>query len=153
MNKMNETFQKYRVYVDPNAEEPVVLKWSESTSLRHLHAIKLEYGCNRRGYCDGHEREDVVAARKEFIDKWYALEPRMHLWCKAPGRWVHVDDFKFKGAGALDRNDLPGELGSMCKEGVEYADDPNERPLLVFAQDETAYLSKKCNAMCCNELF
>jgi len=137
---MNALFIKYDVFKNPDAteHERIHMTWSESTALRHMHEIKLKYGCYARGYCDGHEREDVVAARQDYIRDWYALEPRMHLWCKRSGSWHHVDEYKLTGEHALDR-DLLGDFGGMCKIGTQWANDPADLPLLVFANDESTY--------------
>ena len=122
--KMNALFSKYDVFASPGQH----LKWSVSTALRFMHRIKLEYGAYSKGYCDGHDREDVLAYLQLYIAKWYSLEPRMHLWIKqtefdANGdetfSWRHVDEFKLKGHGSLNRDNLPGCFGGQCKIGTE----------------------------------
>ena len=110
-----------------------------------MHKIKLEFGCYKKGYCDGHEREDVIEAHKEYIKTWKSLENRMHLWFQdQTQKWCHVDEFKLKGENSLDRNSL-GPFGGNCKIGTEWADNPSDRPLLVIANDESTFKSKKKN--------
>ena len=82
---MNALFIKYDVFENPNAPAPdrKHLQWkAESTAVKYMHAIKLQYGFYQKGYCDGHEREDVIAARDDYAEVWYRLEQRMHLWFK-----------------------------------------------------------------------
>ncbi|KAJ3521969.1 hypothetical protein NMY22_g12088 [Coprinellus aureogranulatus] len=51
---------------------------SLSQAYRWLRANGYRYGRRRRGmYIDGHEREDVVAYREEFIERWAEYEKRM----------------------------------------------------------------------------
>ena len=129
---------------DAPAADRQHLQWkSEDTALRHMHKIKLEFGCYKKGYCDGHEREDVIEAHKEYIKTWKSLENRMHLWFQdQTQKWCHVDEFKLKGENSLDRNSL-GPFGGNCKIGTEWADNPSDRPLLVIANDESTFKSKK----------
>ena len=79
MNKMNSLFAKYDVRDSGGIN---YLEWSESTALRYMHKIKLEYGGYSKGYCDDHDRPDVLEALASYIQQWYSLEPRMHLWIK-----------------------------------------------------------------------
>lgn len=150
--KMNELFAKYDVR-DSGGEH---LKWSLSTALRCMHRIKLEYGGYHKGYCDGHDRPDVLESLGEYIENWYSLEPRMHLWIKqivvdgqpsgtSEDSWRHVDEFKLKGPNALNRDDLEGEFGGQCKVGIEWHADPSKRPLLTFANDEVIFKTKRNN--------
>ena len=130
------------------------LKWSERTACRYMHRLKLEFGGYTKNYCDGHEREDVLQARQKYIADWYDLEPRMHLWiphvdvasetATNTTSWRHVDEFKLKGPNALDRQTL-GEFGGSCKVGDEYDPNPSCRPLLVFANDECIFRTKRSN--------
>ena len=112
--KMNELFVKYNVRESADK----YLEWSDSTALRFMHQMKLEYGGYSKGYCDGHDRPDVLASLQEHIKFWYSHEPRMHLWIKQielngdneTFSWRHVDSFKLKGPGSLNRDDLPGSF-------------------------------------------
>ena len=77
----------------------------------------------------------------------------MHLWIQQididgdnpeERLWRHVDEFKLQGHGSLNRDTL-GEFGGLCKVGVEYDPDSNKRPLLVFANDECIFRTKRAN--------
>ena len=148
--KINSLFIKFNV-LNSTGNKP--LEWSTSTALRFMHKVKLEYGGYTKGYCDGHDREDVLESLAVFIEEWYKLEPRMHLWIKQVDLsrgiredvWRHVDEFKLQGPGSLDRNNLEGSFGGACKVGVEGHPLPAERPLLVFANDEVIFRTKRCN--------
>ena len=102
-----------------------VEKRVESTALRHrhMHKIKLEYGVYKKGYCDGHEREDVIENRSEYIKYWKSLEDRMHLWFHDHNtqEWRHVDEFKLKGEHSLNRDSL-GPFGGINKIGTQAFD-------------------------------
>lgn len=89
MQKMNEWFVHYKVYEDPGAAEPKPLKWSESTALRHMHAIKLEYGCYARGYCDGHERADRAWSPVPFPAQ-VSLRAQLDRALLVPGKVAHA---------------------------------------------------------------
>ena len=146
MGKINELFRQYNV-LNTSGQQ---LKWSQSTACRYMHRLQLEYGGYTQNYCDGHEREDVLADRDTYIQAWYQLEPRMHLWIEqvdvetSASSWRHVDEFKLKGPKALDRGNL-GEFGGKCKVGIEYDPLPANRPLLVFANDECIFRTKRSN--------
>ena len=63
---MNEQFVKYDVFVNPDAPDAdrKHLVWkSEGTALKYMHMIKLEHGLYSKGYCDGHDRPDVLDAQ------------------------------------------------------------------------------------------
>ena len=110
-----------------------------------MHKLKLEFGAYAKGYCDGHERPDVIEARTEYIKIWRSLEPRMHLWFKDQDqRWRHVDEFKLKGPDSLNRDTL-GEFGGTCKVGKEWDPTPSNRPLLVLFNDESTFKVKRNN--------
>ena len=76
----------------------------------------------------------------------------MHLWIRQidvetdslspTSLWRHVDEFKLKGPTALDRQSL-GEFGGECKLGTEFGPVPGKRPLLVFANDECIFRTKR----------
>ncbi|EIM84034.1 uncharacterized protein STEHIDRAFT_27887, partial [Stereum hirsutum FP-91666 SS1] len=53
-----------------------------NTACKWLAKMGWRYGRKRNGmYVDGHEREDVVKYRKEFVQRWKEkYEPRMHVW-------------------------------------------------------------------------
>ena len=54
---------------------------SERTAQRWLWKMRWRYRALRHGmYADGHEREDVVAYRKAFADRWMEYEKRFHIW-------------------------------------------------------------------------
>jgi hypothetical protein len=55
-----------------------------STGRRWLHRMQWRYGKALKGmYIDGHERDDVVAYRDTFIERWYRdYEPRMVTYDK-----------------------------------------------------------------------
>jgi hypothetical protein len=56
-------------------------KISLRTAQRWLHAMGWRYGRKKNGmYIDGHEREDVVEYRREFIGRWKIYEKRMYLY-------------------------------------------------------------------------
>ena len=148
MKKINVLFVQYNVR-KTNGD---TLEWSESTACRYMHRLKLEYGGYSQNYCDGHDREDVLEFRARYIHDWYELEPRMHLWIRhmdisadsPTPAWRHVDEFKLKGPTALDRQSL-GEFGGECKLGTEFDPVPTNRPLLVFANDECIFRTKRSN--------
>ena len=98
-----------------------------------MQKIQLESGYYKKGYCDGHEREDVIEARNKYISTWKSLEERMHLWFRDQytNEWRHVDEFKLKGDGSLNRDSL-GPFGGDCKVGIEWAENPDDRPLLTL---------------------
>ena len=48
------------------------------TSRRWMHQVGYKYGVWKKGvFIDGHERNDVVRYRIEFLKRAEALEPRM----------------------------------------------------------------------------
>ena len=54
---------------------------SERTARRWLHKLNWRFGPTQHGmYLDGHERPDVVAYRKAFVERWQEYEKRFHLW-------------------------------------------------------------------------
>ena len=56
-------------------------KISLRTAQRWLHAMGWRYGRKKNGmYVDGHEREDVVEYRREFIERWKVYEKRMYSY-------------------------------------------------------------------------
>lgn len=56
-------------------------KISLRTAQRWLHTMGWRYGRKKNGmYIDGHEREDVVEYRTEFIERWKVYEKRMYSY-------------------------------------------------------------------------
>ena len=56
-------------------------KISLRTAQRWLHRMGWRYGKKTKGmYIDGHEREDVVKYREEFIVRWKEYEKRMIIY-------------------------------------------------------------------------
>jgi len=54
---------------------------SLSTAQRWLEKLKWRYGKVKNGmYIDGHERDDVVAYRKDFVERWAGYETRFQIW-------------------------------------------------------------------------
>lgn len=56
-------------------------KISLRTAQRWLHAMGWRYGRKKNGmFINGHEREDVVEYRGEFIERWKGYEKRMYSY-------------------------------------------------------------------------
>ena len=112
-----------------------------ATATRWLHDLGFGWGKRQKGYCDGHEKPEIVADRVRFCTKYVELMKRMHLWCEDPdtGEVRCVDDYKLgNDDGELDRLTL-GEFGGKPHPdaGVSERDpDPGKRPLKVVNQDE-----------------
>jgi hypothetical protein len=54
---------------------------SIKTGLRWLEKLGWSYGKLKNGmYLDGHERSDVVAYRRGFVECWMGYERRFHRW-------------------------------------------------------------------------
>jgi hypothetical protein len=54
---------------------------SKKTATRWLQKLDWRYEGIRNGmYIDGHERDDVVAYRREFVGRWKFYEKRFHQW-------------------------------------------------------------------------
>jgi hypothetical protein len=54
---------------------------STKTATRWLKKVDWRYESVRNGmYIDGHEREDVVAYRRAFVERWKMNEKRFHQW-------------------------------------------------------------------------
>jgi hypothetical protein len=54
---------------------------SERTAQQWLWKMRWRYCALRQGmYADGHERVDVVAYRKVFVNRWMEYEKRFHIW-------------------------------------------------------------------------
>jgi hypothetical protein len=54
---------------------------SKRAACEWLEKLSWQYGVQRKGmYINGHERGDVVAYRKEFIERWKQYERRFHLF-------------------------------------------------------------------------
>jgi len=48
---------------------------SLSTTQHWMHKLDWRYGCKKNGmYIDGHEHEDVVQYRKDFLARWKEYE-------------------------------------------------------------------------------
>lgn len=67
-----------------SAREDVMERWgiarpiSERTAERWLKKMDYRYRQEKKGYADGHEREDVVRYRQEvFLKEWFKLQERM----------------------------------------------------------------------------
>ena len=68
-----------KLHVLLNLPKPIVV--SESTARRWMHSLGLTYGGFSKGlYHDGHEREDVVQFRHEFLDRMLYYETRMRKY-------------------------------------------------------------------------
>jgi hypothetical protein len=51
------------------------------TAQRWLHKMGWRYGRKRNGmYVDGHEREDIVQYREQFIERWKVYDKRMYSY-------------------------------------------------------------------------
>ena len=54
---------------------------SKKTATRWLQKLDWRYQSARNGmYIDGHEREDVVAYRQAFVERWKTYDLRFHRW-------------------------------------------------------------------------
>jgi hypothetical protein len=54
---------------------------SLATAHRWLAKLEWRYGKKSNGmYFDGHEREDVMAYREAFVNRWAEYETRFHFW-------------------------------------------------------------------------
>jgi hypothetical protein len=54
---------------------------SKKTATRWLQKLDWRYESSQNGmYIDGHEREDVVVYRREFVERWGTYEKRFHKW-------------------------------------------------------------------------
>jgi hypothetical protein len=62
---------------------------SHTVAWRFMHILGLKFGSLRKGFIQDHERKDVVAKRKQFVQEWMILEPRMLCW-----RFVDVQKAK-----------------------------------------------------------
>ncbi|KIO18904.1 hypothetical protein M407DRAFT_83446 [Tulasnella calospora MUT 4182] len=67
-----------------SAQADVMERWglsrpiSEWTATRWLKKLDYRYRNEKKGYADGHEREDVVRYRQDvFLKKWFQLQERM----------------------------------------------------------------------------
>jgi hypothetical protein len=73
---------------------------SERTAIRWLTQLNWRYGRVRAGmYIDGHERDDVVMYRDEFVKRWMGAtgyEKRMHQWDN-DGNELRPTGFPVKG--------------------------------------------------------
>jgi hypothetical protein len=65
-------------FVDSGIDKEVI---SERTAHRWLGELGWKYGKQKNGmYIDGHEREDVVAYRCAFVERFRQHEQRFHIW-------------------------------------------------------------------------
>ena len=88
---------------------------SKKTATRWLQKLDWRYQGIRNGmYIDGHEREDVVAYRREFVGRWKTYEKRFHRW----------DD---------DGHELPRPNGFPVPDGLPF------RLVLVTHDESTFY--------------
>ena len=54
---------------------------SKRIAARWLQKLDWQYQCTRNGlYINGHKREDIVAYRCEFVDRWKTYNMRSHRW-------------------------------------------------------------------------
>ena len=71
------------LHVKVGLPSPVIV--SQSTATRWLHLLGLHYGAYQKGtYVDGHERDDVVQYRDEFLQRMLIYERRMTKYEDAP---------------------------------------------------------------------
>ncbi len=69
----NLTVEMFRSWID-NEHECIV---SKETARKWLHVLGVKQVNHQKGvYFDGHERDDVVAYRKQFLDKLTELDRR-----------------------------------------------------------------------------
>lgn len=67
--------------VQYSSREDVMERWgisrpiTERTAQRWLERMEYRYRQEKKGYADGHEREDVVRYRQEvFLREWFVLQ-------------------------------------------------------------------------------
>jgi hypothetical protein len=91
VEKSKEGFVKAEDVVDLVASREMQVTFSEKgickpsiskrTATRWLQKLDWRYQKTRNGmYIDGHEREDVVAYRCAFVERWKTFEKRFHQW-------------------------------------------------------------------------
>jgi hypothetical protein len=69
-------------------------KISLRTAQKWLHRMGWRYGKKRNGmYVDGHEREDIVEYREEFIKRWKVYEKRMYSYDNDGNREGELNGF------------------------------------------------------------
>ena len=84
------------------------------TAARWLQKLDWQYQHTRNGlYIDGHEREDVVAYRREFVERWKTYDMRFHRW----------DD---------DGLELPRPIGFPVPDGLPFR-------LVLITHDESTF--------------
>ena len=72
---------------------------SERTARRWLAGLGWRYGKLQNGmYVDGHEREDVVEYRRQFIARWKENECRFHQWDNNGNELPRPNGFLVPGA-------------------------------------------------------
>jgi hypothetical protein len=87
---------------------------SNRTAARWLKKLDWRYQRARNGlYIDGHEREDVVAYRRAFVERWKTYDMRFHRW----------DD---------DGHELPRPNGFPVPDGLPFR-------LVLITHDESTF--------------
>jgi hypothetical protein len=72
---------------------------SDRTARRWLAGLGWRYGKMQNGmYIDGHEREDVVEYRREFVVRWKENERRFHQWDNDGNELPRPNGFPVPGA-------------------------------------------------------
>lgn len=74
------------IFAEKGISKPSI---SKRTAARWLQKLDWRYQKTRNGmYIDGHEREDVVAYRRAFVERWKTYDMRFHKWdndgCELP---------------------------------------------------------------------
>jgi hypothetical protein len=96
---------------------------SKSTATRWLQKLDWRYQATQNGmYIDGHEREDVVAYRRAFVEQWKTYDLRFHQW----------DD---------DGCELPRPNGFPVPDGLPF------RLVLITHDESTFYQNDHCKIM------
>ena len=128
---------------------------SITTIWRWLHRLGFSYDARKKSfYVDGHEREDVVAYRREFCKRYLTVyEPRCLRWVqlrKEEAQAIDDIDFAF-GHSYLDTTgaqwiefhadycrQIPEILqGREAKPSIRAS--PGSKPLMIVGQDESVF--------------
>ena len=101
------------------------------TAARWMKELGFEKVTTMAGFCDGHERDDVVAARKEFVQFMMENEHRMikRTVCEETKAAMNDPGHKFTEAEQA-------EMGVRLK---HLPGGKQERPLLCIYHDESTY--------------
>jgi len=93
---------------------------SKKTATRWLQKLDWRYQSARNGmYIDGHEREDIMAYRRAFVEQWKTYELRFHQWDN-------------------DGHELPRPNGFPVPDGLLF------RLVLVTHDESTFYQNDHC---------